>query len=255
MIAKLRTVRYLKWAFFLTDPADIAGPQLHEKEQQQKCTEAPYCCMMCTVPCTSLHRSTLLLYDVYRTVHIIAQKHRTAVWCIPYRAHHCTEAPYCCMMYTVPCTSLQRSTLLLYDVYRTVHIIAQKHVTAVWCTLHRAHHCKEERYCCIMYTVQCTSLLLEEVRLPIECGMSRAVPQPNRGRTVTIILASSKTVCRSPMYKHTQPEFTPHFFKSTFIHPTYPQRRNTHSSLIRLVTDIAFHHHHQQQQQQQQQQQ
>ena len=83
MIAKLRAVRYLKWVFFLTDPADIAGPQLHEKEQQQKklkhCKEARYCRIMYTVPCTSLHRSTLLLYNVHWTVHIIAQKHVTAV--------------------------------------------------------------------------------------------------------------------------------------------------------------------------------
>ena len=82
MIAKLRTVRYLKWAFFLTDPAEIAGPQLHGKEQREKLKhrrEACYCCIMYTVPFTSLHRRTLLLYNVYCTVHIIAQTHVTAV--------------------------------------------------------------------------------------------------------------------------------------------------------------------------------
>jgi hypothetical protein len=124
----------------------MAGPQLHEKEQQQQkniaeklvtavectlyrahhCREARYCCTMYTVPCTSLQRSTLLLYNVHCTVHIIAEKHVTAVQCTLYRAHHCREAHYYCIKYTVPCTSLHRSTLLLYNVHCTVHIIAPR---------------------------------------------------------------------------------------------------------------------------------
>jgi len=79
MIAKLRTVRYPKCAFFSTDPADIAVPQMHGKEQQQQKLKARYCFIMYTVPCTSLQRSTLLLYNVYCAVHIIAKKHVTAV--------------------------------------------------------------------------------------------------------------------------------------------------------------------------------